>query len=376
LVSTTFFVVTKASRGYRRMPIGAKNSLLHPRIVSDSSIGCLPISLLNDDWTRTIERLGGAAALATGAGDTQAFAWGRKIPTALVLLRLVLAYCLGEWGLRSTTAWATAIGLVDISNVALLYRLRRCGDWLALLVGHLLAMTAPKQCRGRLIRILDATSVPKAGCAAQRGNGQWRIHSAFDLPSERFGHFVLTDEHEAEPLDRIPVVRGEIRLADRVHLQPDRIASVLHDGGDVVVRAGWKSARWQQQNGAAFDLLGALRNAVDGRIDQPVWIARKHAPALRMRLIAIRKSDAAAAQSRRKPAPAKAGGSPPGSKGRRPDLSADACRSRLVHPGDLAGDRRILRRRRAGAVSSAMASGTRLQTTDERDRTARSTRHR
>ena len=98
-----------------------------------------PDSLLNDDWNRTIERLGGAEALATGARDTQAFAWGRKIPTSMVLLRLVLAYCLGEWGLRSTTAWATAIGLVHISNVALLYRLRRCGDWLALLVGHLLA---------------------------------------------------------------------------------------------------------------------------------------------------------------------------------------------------------------------------------------------
>ena len=51
-----------------------------------------PDSLLNDDWHRTIERLGGAEALITGARDTQAFAWGRKIPTPLVLLRLVLAY--------------------------------------------------------------------------------------------------------------------------------------------------------------------------------------------------------------------------------------------------------------------------------------------
>ena len=259
-----------------------------------------PDSLLNDDWTRTIERLGGAEALASSARDTQAFAWGRKVRTPIVLLRLVLAYCLGEWGLRSTTAWATAIGLVDISNVALLYRLRRCGDWLALLVGHLLAMKAPTQSHGRLIRILDATSVPKADRAAKRGNGLWRIHSAFDLPSERFGDFVLTDEHESEQLDRIPVVRGEIRLADRVHLQPDRIASVLRDGGDIVVRAGWKNVRWQRQNGEAFDLLDALRNAVDGRIDQPVWIARKHGPALELRLIAIRKSDAAAAESRRK----------------------------------------------------------------------------
>ena len=62
----------------------------------------------------------------------------------MTLLRLVLAYCLGQWSLRSTAAWAAAAGFADISNVGLLYRLRRCGDWLALLVGHVLANHAPK----------------------------------------------------------------------------------------------------------------------------------------------------------------------------------------------------------------------------------------
>src|SRR5207248_6297384 len=56
----------------------------------------------------------------------------------IYLLRMVLAYCLGKGGLRLTAAWAASIGLVDISNVALLHRLRRCGDWLALLVGQAL----------------------------------------------------------------------------------------------------------------------------------------------------------------------------------------------------------------------------------------------
>jgi Transposase DDE domain len=257
-------------------------------------------SLLNDDWNRTIERLGGAEALVAGARATKAFAWGRKLRNPLVMLRLVLAYCLGEWGLRSTATWAAAIGLADISNVALLYRLQRCGDWLALLVGDLLAQRAPQQSRGRLIRIIDGSSVPKAGRAAKRQNGLWRIHAAFDLPSERFGDFVLTDEHGGEQVDRIAVVKGEIRLADRVHLQPDRIANVLHDGGDIIVRAGWKAARWQQQTGAAFDLLDAFRNAASGRIDQPIWIARTQGPALALRLIAMRKSDTAAAEARRK----------------------------------------------------------------------------
>ena len=173
-------------------------------------------------------------------------------------------------------------------------------DWLALLVGHLLAMRTPKASRGRLIRIIDASSVPKAGRAAKRENGVWRIHSAFDLPSERFGQFVLTDEHGGEQLDRIAVVRGEIRLADRVHLQPDRIANVLADGGDVVVRAAWKNARWQQRNGEPLDLLGMLGKCKTDRIDEPVWIGRRNGPTLALRLIAARKSEANAAESRRR----------------------------------------------------------------------------
>jgi hypothetical protein len=62
-----------------------------------------PDALLTDDWTRTIERLGGSEALTIGARKTKAFAWGRKIPTPVVLLRLVLAYCLDEWGPEPAT---------------------------------------------------------------------------------------------------------------------------------------------------------------------------------------------------------------------------------------------------------------------------------
>ena len=76
----------------------------------------------------------------------------------------------------------------------------------------------------------------KAGAAAKRGNKAWRIHSAFDLPRERFGHFELTDRHGGGTLDRIPVVKGEIRVADRAYLQPDRIARVLDQQADVLIQ--------------------------------------------------------------------------------------------------------------------------------------------
>lgn len=258
-------------------------------------------SLVNEDWTNVVVRLGGAETLEVTARETKAFLRPREITNAVDLLRLILAYCLGERGLRSTAAWATSIGLVDISNVALLYRLRQCGDWLAMLVGQVLAATAPPASRGRMIRIIDATSVPKKGSEARKKNKVWRIHSAFDLPQERFGYFELTDQQAGETLDRIPAVAGEIRLADRAYLQPDRMAPLLEAGADIVIRAGWKSARWLDAEGNVFDLIAALRKAAGrGLIDRPIWIKRKRGAPLALRLVAVKKPVQAAADARRK----------------------------------------------------------------------------
>src|SRR5262245_27545397 len=155
-------------------------------------------SFSSKDWNRIVSRLGGAATLESSARETKAFLRARVIDSAVDLLRMILAYCLGKGGLRSTAAWATSIGLVDITNVALLYRLRQCGDWLALLVGEALAAAAPKASQGRLIRIVDATTVPKAGAKGKQKKEVWRIQSPFDLPQARFGPLELRAQQQAE----------------------------------------------------------------------------------------------------------------------------------------------------------------------------------
>src|ERR1700681_4745674 len=101
-------------------------------------------SLLNRDWDQIVQWLGGAAALERSARETRAFLQAREVKSAIDLLRLILAYCLGERGFRSTAAWADSMGLVDISAPALLYRLRRCGDWLSFLIDQVLRSAAPK----------------------------------------------------------------------------------------------------------------------------------------------------------------------------------------------------------------------------------------
>ena len=262
----------------------------------------LPVSLAHQDWQSVIDRLGGAEAIDKLARQTKAFRRGRGIATAVDLLRLVLSYCLGDRGLRSTAAWASAVGLADVSNVAVLYRLRQCGELLAALVSQALAGAIPQGVGGgRMLRLIDATAVPQRGAFARQHNHIWRIHSAFEVPAERFGCLVLTDHTGGERLDRIPVATGEIRIADRAYLQPERIAAILAAGGDVLVRAAWKNACWLTADGQPFDLIAALRgNAASGLIDQPIWLRRgQDRPALGLRLVAVKKSPQAAETARR-----------------------------------------------------------------------------
>ena len=257
-------------------------------------------SLINDDWGWTVERLGGAAKLMASARASGAFVRARAVRSAVDLLRLTLAYGLSHMGLRATAAWAGAMGVADLSDVALLGRFRNTGAWLSSLIAGLLASGRPQAAEGRLIRILDATTVCKPGRAAKSSNSLWRIHSAFELPAERFGFLALTDEHGGERFDRVPVVAGEIRMGDRGYLQADQLGEVMAQGADVLVRAGWRHARWRDENAMPLDLLALLAADESGAIDRPVWLGRKSGAPLAMRLVAWRKPPAAAHEARRK----------------------------------------------------------------------------
>jgi hypothetical protein len=251
-------------------------------------------SLSNADWLRTVDRLGGVELLEKEARETGAFERARRIKCAVDQLRLVLAYCWGWRGLRLTAAWAEAIGLASLSNVALLKRLRKSADWLERLVCRLIS-TGTREAglaatKGRPVRLVDATSVAKAGRDARESGGRWRIHSIFDLASERFTIFELTDESEAEVIDRAEVVAGEIRVCDRAYLQPDRIAKLLDAGADIVVRAGWNNARWLDSEGNRLDLIALLKKSRGkGFIDRPIWIKGSAKEPIALRLVVIRK---------------------------------------------------------------------------------------
>jgi IS4 transposase len=194
------------------------------------------------------------------------------------------------------------MGLASVSDVALLGRFRNTAGWLSRLIGYLFARDCPDAAKGRLIRILDGSSVAKAGRNAKGTNGLWRIHASFALPAEQFDFLELTDEKGGERIDRVPVVRGELRMADAAFLQVDQIGEVIQEGADVLVRGSWRHARWQEEDGTLIDILAELKKVEEkGFLDRTMWLGRKKGkPAIKMRVGALHKPPAAVAEARRK----------------------------------------------------------------------------
>ena len=251
--------------------------------------------LLDRDWSLAVEQLGGAALLEAEAREARAFERPREIKCAVDLLRFIFAYCLGKFGLRLTAAWADGIGLASISNVALLGRLRNAVPWLERIAARLMAQHADGRslagvvaAKGRMVRIVDATNVVKAGRTERESGGVWRIHAVYDLPTERLSAFQISDEKGAEAINRVSVVPGEIRIGDRIHCRVEDLADVTAQGGDIIVRSSWRAARWIDESGQSFDLIRELQADTTGLIDRPISLARDKAQPLPMRLVAIR----------------------------------------------------------------------------------------
>jgi hypothetical protein len=89
-------------------------------------------SVVADDWVYVLNML--PADLEMSATDTLALRRRREIASAADLLRLCLAYGLCDLSLRETAAWAQLTGIGQLSNVAVLKRLRQCEQWLGYLV--------------------------------------------------------------------------------------------------------------------------------------------------------------------------------------------------------------------------------------------------
>lgn len=248
-------------------------------------------------WPYLLTLLGGEALVSELSYATGAFHRRREVRSPTEMLQLLLTWAVGERSLRETALLSAAAGMADVSDVALLRRFERAGEWLGSLLGNLIASDhAPLGIQAR-VRLLDSTSITARG---SRGTDR-RIHMSVDLARHRVTSIELTDARAAETLERETWEAGEIVVADRGYAHRKGLAHVAANEAYFVVRLPWANVPLEDRAGNRFDLLAALRTlpeAEPGEFSVQFRVGQQEPVACR--LVAIRKSEAQAQKSRQK----------------------------------------------------------------------------
>jgi len=237
------------------------------------------------------------------AWQSRAIARLRAFPSPDVLLRMLLLHVAQGYSLRETVVRAKLATWSDISDVALLKRLRNSEEWLRLLCVELLRENVAcrhEEAISRTIRIVDGTIVRESG----KTGSQWRLLYSIRLPSLVCDFFEATatiGKGTGESLNRLPVGPHELILADAGYCSVAGIEYVWQQGADVLVRVNPQSFVAYSAHGRRISLLLRLRTL--SKVGQcGEWRIALHGQGswFAGRLCAIRKSDGTIQQAHRR----------------------------------------------------------------------------
>jgi len=218
------------------------------------------------------------------------------------LLRVLLMHVAQGYSLRETAVHAKQAGLGDVSDVALLKRLRQAESWWReICVGLLRDSGWHMGCdsRGWTVRAVDGTLIKEPGPSGSL----WRIHYSLRLPElvcDRFALTAVKGKGTGETLQRFEAAPGDLVLADRGFCKPPGIVRLSEQDAAVVVRWNTRMPLWTR-SGKEFAIHRYVQQLREPGMsgEWKVWV-RSRDQSVAGRLCVIRKSHSQAERDRRK----------------------------------------------------------------------------
>lgn len=235
------------------------------------------------------------------AYETGALIRKRKIDSPERLLRVLFIHLAEGKSLRTTAAYAKEVGLCDVNDTALFFRLRSADEWFRSMASGLIAEADenlfPDHFSKKFnIRLVDSTVITEPGSTGT----DWRIHYRIGLNTLQCDYFHVTDPFIGESLSMYPVEKKDLLIADRGYCKRKGITAVLEKGGNVLVRFHSNNLPLFQKNGKPLDVLSYLEAlAEDEKADVDVWFRSPQdgSHLIKGRICAVRKTEEAIAKS-------------------------------------------------------------------------------
>lgn len=203
--------------------------------------------------------------------------------------------------LRETVVRASHGGLVNISDVALLKRLRTSGEWFRWMAAELMNDWIDKRPSVLVdtklrIRIIDATAVQEPGSTGS----SWKVHYSICLPSLLCDEFHVTTPRKGETFKRFRVEKNDLMLAGRGYAHRAGIGHVVANGGHVLVRINLTNVPLISADGSSFPLFEKLRTLRGTQLGDWSVFTRDDDLVISGRVCALRKSQQATEKAQRK----------------------------------------------------------------------------
>ena len=259
-------------------------------------------TVINEDWRVVLSMF--PEGWREQAKTTGALVRCRNFDGPESLLRVLMIHLTDGCSLRETAVRAEQSGFARVTDVALLKRLRSCGEWFRWIAQGLMAQcvrTRPEELFGQMkVRLVDGSIVNEPGATGST----WRVHYSFSLSSLSCDEVYVTAPNIGESFKRFAVTTGDLLVGDRGYAHREGIAHVLGAGGHVLVRANLTNVPLEDELGNRFPLLHHLRGLKHAQLgDWTIWIkasASKGAERMPLRICAIKKSSQATEKAQQK----------------------------------------------------------------------------
>lgn len=260
-----------------------------------------PINAAEEDWELLLSFF--PADWRQLAQSTGALKGLRQDKSEENYLRVLLMHLGCGLSMRETVTRAQEGHLADLSDVALLKRIRKSQEWLFELCRALFEERGlrPQAGVGKTLRLIDATEVKEPG----KTGSLWRIHYSLRWPDWKCDFFKLTaleGKGTGESLQQFPLRAGDHVLADRGYCHASGIHYASQRQARLTVRLNPDGIVLQDGVGAAFALLAKLKplQQTGAMAAWKVWVPYPGQAPVAARLCVIRKSKAAIALAQKK----------------------------------------------------------------------------
>lgn len=216
------------------------------------------------------------------AKSTGAVKRWRNVRDGEELLRLCLAYVVGDFSLRTTAGWATRSYWLQIKDTSVLHRLRNAAPFLERVLAHLLNhRVGAEGARASVVRLVDATCLSIPGSVGS----DWRIHAVYEPLRGRLVSVEVTDFTGGERLGIHRFESGDVVVGDRGLAHARGIHEVHEREAFVLLRMHWQNIKLLSPEGQSLDIQGILQRADQGITGTDVSVPLKGKTAVPARLL-------------------------------------------------------------------------------------------